>query len=112
MEPSTIGPNDRTDITNENGKKMYILMHNFHDGSPNHPDEWVEDLEDVIADEGYTGKCPFDGCESVIKPDDIKDVVSAEFYKEFKAKFQEKVGAKRNTYRRKPKKSRKSGVAK
>jgi len=112
MEASVVGPNERTDITNENGKKMYILMHTFHDGFPNHPDEWVEDLEDVIADGNYTGKCPFDGCESVIKPEDIQDVLSDDFYAEFKSKFQEKSGAKRNTYRRKPKKSRKSGVVK
>ena len=106
------GPNEKTDITTEDGKPVYILMHTFHDGSPNHPDQGVDNLEDIIINGDYTGKCPFDGCESVIKPEDIQGVLSDEFYETFKAKFYGKSGAKRNTYRRKPKKSRKSGTAK
>lgn len=107
MEPPTTGPNEKTEVVNDNGTLVYILAHTFHDGSPNHPDEGIENLEEIIRKDGFTGKCPFDGCESIIKPEDIQGILSDEFYTEFVQAVGKK-GAKRTTYRRKPKKSRKS----
>lgn len=106
LHPIT-GPNEKTQLSHDQGQKTYILMHTFHDGELNHEEYEVFDLENIIANGGYTGKCPFDGCESIIQPEDIQGVLSDEFYEKFKREFAKK-GARRNTYRRKSKKSRKS----
>lgn len=69
---------------------IYLLTHKLPDGTLNHEGEGVQDLEQMIADDGYTGKCPFDGCEGLIYPADVKDVVSKDFYEKFKQNFKGK----------------------
>jgi len=91
------GPNQKTKIADN---KYYVLVHTFWDGSHNHPEEGVENLQEIIEKGGYTGKCPFIGCESVIQPEDIQGVLSDEFYATFKDKMASKTGARRRTYRR------------
>ncbi len=103
------GPNGKTQIAKEKDGVFYVLAHTFHDGSENHPGEGVDNLQEIIEKDGYTGKCPFIGCESIIYPEDIQGVLPDEFYQTFKEQFgQTKTGARRHTYRNRRKKSRKN----
>jgi hypothetical protein len=97
------GPNGKTKLVDD---KIYVLQHTFWDGSLNHPEEGVENLQEIIEKGGYTGKCPFIGCESIIHPEDIQGVLSDEFYQTFSKKFTEtKTGARRRTHRKRGKKT-------
>lgn len=107
-ETSIAGPNEKTEIVYEKETPIYVLHHTFYYGEPNHPEEGLLNLEEIIAKDGYTGKCPFDGCQSIISPEDIKGVLSDEFYENFKEKMPTKKGGRRHTYRRKNRKTRKT----
>jgi hypothetical protein len=97
------GPNGKTQIAKEKDGVFYVVVHTFHDGSENHPGEGVENLQEILESDGYTGKCPFIGCESIIRPEDIQGVLSDEFYEVFKDKMPTKTGGRRRTYRKRGK---------
>lgn len=107
-ETSIAGPNGKTEVVYDKETPVYVLNHTFYDGELNHPGEGLLDLEEIIVNGGYTGKCPFDGCESIITPEDIKGVLSDEFYETFKEKMTSKKGGRRHTYRKRNKKTRKT----
>lgn len=103
------GPNGKTQIAKEKDDVFYVLMHTFYDGSENHPGEGVDNLQEIIEKDGYIGKCPFIGCESIIRPEDIQRVLSDEFYQTFKERFVgTKTGARRRTHRKRPNNKRRS----
>ncbi len=85
-------PNPPAQITYEedDDEPIYLIPHKLPDGTFNHVGDGIQDLVGTLEAEDFSGKCPFEDCEGLIYPADVKGIISKDVYQTFRTKFAEK----------------------